>query len=128
MTVQQNILDRAKQGDSKAISTLMNRQLQPKGITAKANLKDECLQIMLESEEVPDQQALVAFIGKGVKGLGTEKIKKVKVYAKQTGSELPSWNQEFELSMSSPASSTPTKTKKEKEDKDAGKTFKKSKI
>lgn len=59
---QQNDLELAKQGNPHAIAALMNRQLQPKGITAKATLKDGCLQIMLESTQVPDQQALVSFM------------------------------------------------------------------
>ena len=85
---QTNILELAKQGDIKAIAALMNRQLQPKGITAKVALKDSCLQIMLESVEVPDQQALVTFICKGITGLGAELIEKVKIYGLQTGEEL----------------------------------------
>lgn len=51
---QTNILELAKQGDPKAIAALINRQLQPKGITAKVALKDNCLQTMLESAQVPD--------------------------------------------------------------------------
>lgn len=57
---QQNILELAKQGDAKAIASLLNRQLQPKGITATAALKDGCLQVMLEAVEVPSQQVLAA--------------------------------------------------------------------
>jgi hypothetical protein len=94
---QTNILELAKQGDVKAIADLMNRQLQPKGITAKVALKDGCLQIMLESVKVPDQQALVTFICKRITGLGAELIEKVKIYGLQTGEEFPAWSQEFEL-------------------------------
>jgi hypothetical protein len=94
---QTNILELAKQGDVKAIAALMNRQLQPKGITAKVALKDGCLQIMLESVEVPDQQALVTFICKGITGLGAELIEKVKIYGLQTGEEFPAWSQEVEV-------------------------------
>ncbi|WP_242063438.1 hypothetical protein [Nostoc sp. FACHB-892] len=39
---QPNLLELAKQGDAQAIASLMNRQLQPKGITAKVALKDAC--------------------------------------------------------------------------------------
>ena len=49
---QPNLLELAKQGNPKAIATLMNRQLQPKSITAKAALKEGCLQIMLESAQL----------------------------------------------------------------------------
>jgi hypothetical protein len=51
---QPNLLELAKQGNAKAIATLINRQLQPKGITAKAAFKDGCLQIMLESAHISD--------------------------------------------------------------------------
>ncbi|WP_277926746.1 MULTISPECIES: hypothetical protein [Nostoc] len=39
---QPNLLELAKQGDAQAIASLINRQLQPKGITAKVALKDAC--------------------------------------------------------------------------------------
>ncbi|MFN6527226.1 hypothetical protein [Nostoc sp. ChiSLP03a] len=94
---QSNLLELAKQGYAQAIASLMNRQLQPKGITVKVALKDACLQIMLESAQVPNQQALVAFIRKAITGLGAASIERVKVYGRQTGEEFPAWSQEFEL-------------------------------
>lgn len=108
---QPNLLELAKQGNAKAIAALMNRQLQPKGITAKAALKDGCLQIMLESAQVPNQQALVAFIRKGITGLGAIAIETVKVYGRQTGEEFPGWSQEIDLGiqarLTSPLTNSP---------------------
>lgn len=94
---QANILDLAKQGNPKAIAALINRQLQPKGITAKAALKDSCLQVMLEATQVPGQKDSVAFIRKGITNLKAPSIEKVKVYGKQVGEEFPAWSEEFEL-------------------------------
>jgi len=94
---QPNLLELAKQGDAQAIASLINRQLQPKGITVKVALKDACLQIMVESAQVPNQQALVAFLRKGITGLTTASIERVKIYGRQAGEEFPAWNQEFEL-------------------------------
>jgi hypothetical protein len=94
---QPNLLELAKQGDAQAIASLMNRQLQPKGITVKVALKDACLQIMLESAQVPNQQALVAFIRKGITGLGAASIARVKIYGRQAGEDLTVWTEEFEL-------------------------------
>jgi uncharacterized protein (DUF697 family) len=94
---QPNLLELAKQGDAKAIATLMNRKLQPNGITAKASMKNDCLQIMLESAQVPPQETLVALIRKSVPTLGAESIKRVKVYGKQTKEEFPDWSEEFEV-------------------------------
>lgn len=92
-----DITSLAKQGNPKAIAALMNQSLQTKGITAKVALKDGCLQIMLESTEVPNQNSLVTFIKKGVTSLGILSVERVKVYGKQSGEEFPAWNQEFEL-------------------------------
>lgn len=94
---QSNLLQLAKQGDPKAIAALMNRSLQPKGITAKVAFKDGCLQIMLEPAQVTDQEALVAFVRKGITSLETALIERVKIYGKCLGEEFPVWNQELEL-------------------------------
>lgn len=95
--IQPNTLELAKQGDTEAIASLMNRHLQPKGITATVTLKDACLQVMLESLQVPNQQALVTFIHKGITGLGAASIEKVKVYWQQTGKVFPAWSEEFNV-------------------------------
>lgn len=96
---QPNLLELAKQGNPKAIATLMNRQLQTKGITAKVVLKNSCLQVLLESAQVPNQQTLVAFVRKGITSLGCESIQSVRVYGRQIGEEVPDWSQEFELAV-----------------------------
>lgn len=75
----------------------MSRHLKPKGITVKASLKNRHLQIMLEADYVPDQEALVAFIRQGMSGLRAESIKTVRVYGRQTGKESLDWNQEIVL-------------------------------
>ena len=95
---QQDVLELARQGNPNAISTLMNRSLQPKGITVKASMKNCCLQVMLESAQVPDAQILTSFVRKGMMSLGTASIKRVKMYGRKTGDDFPSWSQEFELS------------------------------
>ncbi|MEO9126902.1 MAG: hypothetical protein ABI262_19790 [Microcoleus sp.] len=94
---QPNILELAKQGDAKAIALLLNRQIQSKGITAAASLKDGCLQVMLEATEAPSQQALAGWVSKSIAGLGAPSIEKVKVYGRQTGAKVPAWSQEFEV-------------------------------
>lgn len=95
---QPNLLELAKQGDARAIAALINRSVQPKGITVvKAAFKDSCLQIMLESATVPNQQALVAFVRKEITGLAAASIQRVRVYGRRTGEEVPAWSQEFEL-------------------------------
>jgi hypothetical protein len=94
---QPNILKLAKHGDTQAIASLMNRHLHPKGINANVAFKDVCLEVMLESAQVPNQQILVAFIRKGLTALGAVSVERVKVYGQQTGKEFPAWSQEFDL-------------------------------
>ncbi|MCF2146725.1 hypothetical protein IQ276_009720 [Desmonostoc muscorum LEGE 12446] len=94
---QPNILELAKQGDVEAIASLMNRHLQPKGITAKVAFKDACLEIILESAEIPNQETWVAFLRRGLTNLGAASVDRVKVYGQHTGKEFPAWSQEFEL-------------------------------
>jgi len=93
--IQGNLLELAKQGDVKAIASLINRSLQAKGIKAKVDLKNSCLQVMLESPELPNQPALVDFLKQGVTGLGASSIQRVKVYGQILGADFPAWNDEF---------------------------------
>jgi len=48
----QSILELAKQGDAGAIASLINRSIQPKGITATATLVEDCLHIDLDRKSV----------------------------------------------------------------------------
>ena len=94
---QQNILELAKQGDTQAIESLMNRHLHPKGINAQVAFQDTYLEVILESAQVLNQHILVAFIHKGLTALGAASIELVKVYGQQTGQEFPAWSKEFNL-------------------------------
>jgi hypothetical protein len=92
-----NLLSSAKQGNPKAIAVLISRSLQSKGITAKAAIRSDCLQIMLESAQVPEQQALVPFVQRGISRLNIESFKTLKVFGKQRGADLPAWTEEVQL-------------------------------
>ncbi|WP_017651629.1 DUF4429 domain-containing protein [Fortiea contorta] len=96
-TSQPNPIELAKQGNVQAITFLINRSLQSKGITAQTVLKDDCLQIMLEAVQIPDQKTLASFINTGVTALKIVSIKKLMVYGRQVGEEIPAWKQEFEI-------------------------------
>jgi len=94
---EQNLLKLAKQGNPKAIAAMLNQSLKSKNITAKVNLKNDCLHVLVESAQLPKQQTLVSFIRKGLIQLEAESIKTVKVYGRQTGEEFPAWNETFEI-------------------------------
>ncbi|WP_026733601.1 hypothetical protein [Fischerella sp. PCC 9605] len=96
---QANILELAKQGDVKAIASLMNSQLQLKNVTVKVTLKNGCLRVILESTQVPDQQNLVKYVRQEIMGLRSETIKKVKVDGFQQGKNFAVWSQELNLEL-----------------------------
>ncbi len=91
-----NLLERAKQGDAGAIADLLNQKLQPQGIAAKATLKHDSLKVVLESSEVPDQKALIAWLETEIIGLGIKSIRTIKVCGKQSGSFDYAWQEEVE--------------------------------
>lgn len=106
MATQAQLLNLAKQGNPQAIAALMNSVLEPKGVTTNAQLIDDCLVIVVQSEKPLNQAAIVSFIRSGVGALGAASIRKVKVSA-QTG-ELPLWTEEFQLGNSASHESIPT--------------------
>jgi len=94
---QQNLLELAKPGNSKAIACLLRPKLKSQGIAVKAEIKKDCLIVFLESDEVPDEQASVEFIKKEVEKLKVTFLHVVKVYARQQGEYHPTWIKEFEI-------------------------------
>lgn len=92
-----NLPELAKQGNAQAIATLMNRQLQPKGITVKVSLSGDCLMVVAESIEPPEQLFLVDFIRKGMTNLKIEAIKRVVVRGQATGKTASAWREAFDI-------------------------------
>jgi uncharacterized protein (DUF697 family) len=85
----------AKQGDTNAIATLLNRLLEPKGITAKAAIKNDSLNVIVEAVEIPPKQECIAIISELVTSLKLEMIDTVTVYGRQPGDDIPDWYQKF---------------------------------
>ncbi|MBD1999400.1 tetratricopeptide repeat protein [Leptolyngbya sp. FACHB-541] len=92
-----SLLALAKQGNPKAIAALLNQQLQTKNIISKVSLKNNCLHLMLESEQAPSQEPWVKFICERLTELGVLNLERIKIYGKQIGEDFPAWNREFEL-------------------------------
>ncbi|MEH2295377.1 hypothetical protein [Nostoc sp.] len=92
-----NILQLAKQGNPKAIATIINRQLEPKGIIAQVDLKDNCLQILIEAVQLPPQHIIVEYFRKSFTHLGATAIKTIKVYGKRPGEVFFDWHELLDL-------------------------------
>lgn len=96
------LLRQAKAGDPKAIATLFNQSLQPKGITARAILQDRTLKITLASQDLPQEMILLPHLKKALSNLAPHSIESVSVYGFQTGFSRPIWSYNFALAQTEP--------------------------
>lgn len=92
-----NPIELAKSGDCKAIDFLMNRQLNPQGITARSASHNGCLRVILESETVPSQEKLIPFIDRGIRGLKTNIFSDLEICGKARDSHEVAWKQRISL-------------------------------
>lgn len=88
----------AKQGDARAISQLINQQLEPRGITAQASREGSCLHIRLEAQRViPPQQTVVSYLRQALERLSAASIDEVRIYAKRQGDDELGWQEDIPL-------------------------------
>jgi hypothetical protein len=90
------VLELAQQGDTEAISALMNRHLKPQGVTAQVAKTQNALQIMLEGLDLPDQKRMTAFVTQGIQKLGLGS--NVQIFGRQVGDQNPAWTSNFAIS------------------------------
>lgn len=91
------ILELAKQGDAEAIAELINRSLQPKGVTATVKLTNGHMSVTLSAAKVPSQKFFAPFIHQGTIALGSPSIQSLTVSGQAAGSSSPNWEEEFHL-------------------------------
>ncbi|MEG4200917.1 hypothetical protein [Microcoleus sp. Pol12A5] len=93
-----NFQELAKQGNlATAIASWLNSKLQSEGITASANLDGDCLDVILEAEQVPIEDTLVDFVRTELTNLQPDSIRKVKVEGRESGQIAAAWSQEFSV-------------------------------
>ncbi|TAF51630.1 MAG: hypothetical protein EAZ60_25780 [Oscillatoriales cyanobacterium] len=95
-----NFQELAKQGNPQAIASWLNSNLQSEGITASANLDGDCLDVILEAEQLPIEDILVDFVREKLTDLQPKSIRKVKVEGRESGEIGAVWSQEFSLESS----------------------------
>ncbi|MCU0569075.1 MAG: PrsW family glutamic-type intramembrane protease [Oculatellaceae cyanobacterium Prado106] len=101
--IQSDLIKLAQQGDPGAIAQLLNRHLQPRGVTAKVVIRDRCLKILLSSSRPLAQQAFVQFIQRQMGLWQVPSIRLVRVYGQHLEDDTPTWSQEFIPPWSTPA-------------------------
>lgn len=97
MMAESDLLELARSGNPEAIAALMNLVLEPKGVTAKANLKNHCLHIFFLSKQALSQTTISNFVHSGLNALKLNSIQTVKIYAQIAGQDVPTWAEEFAI-------------------------------
>lgn len=96
---QQSLLQLAKQGNTDAIASTINYLLKDQNINATASIDNNCLKIILESQEIINQESLLPFVHKLVLKLEIKTIDSLKIYAIQAGENLPLWTTSIPLNL-----------------------------
>jgi hypothetical protein len=90
------VLELAKQGDTAALSALMNRHLKAQGVTAQIDQNASGLRIRLEGLDTPDQRRMSAMLTQGIQQLGLEA--NVQILGFQMGAMTPAWSASYAIS------------------------------
>lgn len=98
-----SLRQRAKQGEITALVHLLNQALEHKQMTIKARLQGSCLQLLVESQQFPDQTVAAILIQRTLAPLKIPTIETVRLFGRQVGSQSPSWTQEVKLTSPPPA-------------------------
>lgn len=104
------LLQQAQRGDAEAIASLMNQALQKRGVTAKVTRMGDRLKILLESEQVPEADALTQYLQASLTKLRAAGIRSVQVVGRQRESAKMAWNRSFELEGVAPAPASATES------------------
>ncbi|MGC9526838.1 MAG: hypothetical protein ACP5D7_14995 [Limnospira sp.] len=91
------IVELARQGNPKAIASLLNHLLKSKGIHTLAQSKNGCLHLILESEHNLAPESILHFFQKKLHSLQLQSIRTVKIYCRKPGQKTFTWTQEFGL-------------------------------
>lgn len=104
----QHVLTLARKGDAQAIAYLINQALSARGVRVRAVCKEQCLHVLLESEQVPDRQLYARVVYAAVLCLGVPTIQTLQLYGRQQDANQPAWVQAFKLAALEPKAQSST--------------------
>jgi uncharacterized protein (DUF697 family) len=87
----------AKQGKVEAIAEILNRNLNPKGLTALVMAQSQGIWLSVESLNGPPQAKLIEILEKFFIQLGVNSIQTITVVGRKTGEAVPIWEQTIQL-------------------------------
>ena len=91
------VLKRARQGNLEAIATWLNQVLQPQQVKANVGMRrvDHLLYITLDGATIPEAASLLPLLQAQLEALALPDIHLVRVYGRQAGVKLPTWQQDL---------------------------------
>jgi hypothetical protein len=92
---QQKMMELARQGNPKAIASLINQSLQTRGIHTQVKSQAGCLHIVVAAEEIPSPEPTASFVHKKLIFLKITSIHHIKIYGRKTGQKSVAWTQEY---------------------------------
>ncbi|WP_425217771.1 hypothetical protein [Tumidithrix helvetica] len=100
-----NLLEQVRIGNTKVISSLMNRQLSAQGMAVEVDRQDDCMQISITdlgrslngSRKVPNRKALGVMIQKWLIKIGVGNVSRVRISWQRSKQSEPVWIDEFAL-------------------------------
>ncbi len=98
----QSLAAAVKQGDPKALATMLNKSLAAKGIAVKVLRQGDRLHILLEAATPPKREALLPFLKTGLAQLQPEGILAVSVQGRARGQVESAWQGSFRLPSAAP--------------------------
>lgn len=97
---QSNLHQLAREGHPQAISALLNQHLKTLGVRSKVGIKSGCLHVILEADdEIPDRPSCLEVVRVKVINWDIDGIERVRVYGRQSGSNVAVWQQEFAVAV-----------------------------
>ncbi|MBF2077438.1 MAG: hypothetical protein IGR76_02685 [Synechococcales cyanobacterium T60_A2020_003] len=95
---QPKLMELAKQGEPQAIAILMNRSLQPQGMSVKVSREGDRLSVLLQADQTPNRLVMTNFVRNGITNLKLQSvIQTVEIIGQRTGDDQPAWTQELDL-------------------------------
>ena len=99
MTQHNSLLQQAKHGQPQAIVAILNNRLRLQGVfVAKHSLKNDCLSLMLQGQQVKSQGKVISCIEEGLKKLKPKDLLSATIYARTSANSKVIWKQTIVLS------------------------------
>lgn len=85
------VLERARQGDSRAIEILLNTALESHQVIARTRAKNDTLLVVLEAALDPDRTRCIDLLRQSFQDINTTAFHSAEIFARRLGDAFPAW-------------------------------------